>query len=78
LSYGVARLETSFVIYERVSMRKITFCTWVYQLLTTSTPRFRATAMTVFSVPKSTPTTDMFTASQWCGGVEQKGIKWVG
>jgi hypothetical protein len=26
-------------------------------VLTTSTPRFRATAMTVFRVPKSTPTT---------------------
>ena len=27
---------------------------------TTSTPRFRATAMTVFKDPKSIPTTDMF------------------
>ena len=29
-------------------------------ILTTSTPRFLATAITVLSVPKSTPTTDIF------------------
>ena len=31
---------------------------------TTSTPRFRATAMTVFSVPKSTPTTEEVIVSE--------------
>lgn len=40
----------------------------VCPVLTTSTPRLRATAMTVFSVPRSTPTTDMFVCDR-CGGV---------
>ena len=57
---GVARLETSFVIYQLVSIASITTILQK-ERHTTSTPRFRATAMTVLSVPRSTPTTLMFT-----------------
>lgn len=46
-------------------------------LVITSTPRFRATAMTVLSVPKSTPTTDMLAKEKrlvvrW----ESGGVSW--
>ena len=40
-----------------------------HEALTTSTPRLRATAMTLLSVPKSTPTTDMFIGG---GGVSEQ------
>lgn len=53
----MARLETSFVIYSnQPCIRHV----GEQGVLTTSTPRLRATAMTVFSDPRSTPTTDMF------------------
>ena len=44
-------------------------------VLTTSTPRLRATAMTLLSVPKSMPTTDMFTQVRGVSFTGNRGIK---
>lgn len=72
-TYGVARLETSFAIWVAVSIRAVVHgacCARLRVVLTTSTPRLRATAMTLLSVPKSMPTTDMFT--------QVRGVRWTG